>query len=134
MRRRISATELLATGFLLSIVLPAPAALAAPYCLQTAAISPQCIYDDPGICQKDALRQGGACVANPDGQVVLQGTGAYCLAIAGGHAYCTFEDVNQCVRAAGREGGACIAAPPVAPTVAPKPPVQTQQTQPQAAG
>jgi hypothetical protein len=126
MRRRISSIELLAATLFLSVALPDPAALAAPFCLVAQGIAPQCIYDNPTLCARDATRQGGACEANSGAALQVQGSAQYCVAVAGGHSYCEFDDVNQCLRAAQHEHAACIAAPAL-PAAAPTP--SRQQTQ-----
>jgi hypothetical protein len=96
-------------------------ALAAPFCVENQALPPQCNYYDATECQKDAVRQGGVCDANPQ-QIALQpGIGQYCVVSSEGASSCVYSDRGTCMAAAARLGGAYTAAPTVAPSRAPDP-------------
>lgn len=125
-KRRLGAIEMLAACLFLSVAIPDPAALAAPFCVTSQALPPQCIYDDPGLCQRDAAHQGGVCAANADAAIQVEGSAPYCLAVAGGPALCRFYDVRSCVLEARHHRTACITAPVAPATVAPAPPQQPQ--------
>ena len=55
------------------------AALAAPFCVRTEAIPPQCLYFDASECGKRATQMGGICVVNPAELHVSSTLGHYCL-------------------------------------------------------
>jgi len=96
-------------------------ALAAPYCIQSQSLPPQCNYDDPSQCSADAGRQGGVCAANPQQLALRQGIGQYCVVTAGGASDCAYVDRPSCMAEAARQHGACTEAPAIAPARAPDP-------------
>src|ERR1700744_5036017 len=65
-------------------------ALAAPFCIQSQALPPQCNYYHAAECQADAARQGGVCEANPQQLTLHPGIGQYCLATSYGASYCIY--------------------------------------------
>lgn len=96
-------------------------AVAATYCLRNQVIPPQCIYDDPQQCQRDAARQNGECEANPRALRVISGFGKYCVVTAGGIADCSYADFNSCTHEATRKGGACTVSQTPQPLQGPNP-------------
>jgi hypothetical protein len=82
-------------------------ALAAPFCLTSLAISPQCIYYDAHQCQSDSARQGGWCTTNPNETRVGVGSGQYCVVPVQGVALCNFLDRESCAAEATRQHGIC---------------------------
>ena len=54
-------------------------AMAAPFCVQTQAISPQCIFFDAASCNKRAKELGGTCTVDTSQITVSSGVGHYCL-------------------------------------------------------
>ncbi len=120
MRRRLITTEL-AAALLLAAALPAPSALAAPFCLQTQAVPPQCLYFDANTCRQEAAHQRGVCVVNPEEVSVTPGGGDYCLVTSTGASSCVFQDINACAREAVHQGGVCVDAPPRAAGNTPNP-------------
>lgn len=121
MTRRLSVTELWAGALVLAAILPAPAALAAPFCLETATVPPQCIYYDANNCRKEAIHQGGGCVVNPAEIAVRPGTGEFCIAASNGATTCDYSDLQNCARDANRQGAVCVEAPPGAAGNVPDP-------------
>jgi hypothetical protein len=87
-------------------------AMAAPFCLTSQAIPPQCIYYDAGLCQRDAARQGasGECVVNTKEVRLTPSTGAYCLVTSTVTSQCVYLDYDSCLREANRQQGACASA------------------------
>lgn len=102
--------ERLASLWVLAWLIPAAPALAAPFCVQTEAVPPQCIYNDPGLCQTRAFQLGGWCTPNPVGVEVPAEQGRFCLLISGAVS-CRYADQNLCLRDAVQQHGACISAP-----------------------
>lgn len=96
-------------------------ALAAPFCIENQAMTPQCNYYDAAECQNDAARQGGVCSANPQQLTLQPGIGQFCLATSGGASFCIYPDRGSCMAEAARQHGACTAAPNVAPGRSPDP-------------
>jgi hypothetical protein len=129
MRGRSSTAEWLAAVLALA-ALPAPAALAAPFCLETQTVPPQCIYFDANTCRAEANHQHGACVVNPQEVGLVPSVGAYCIVTSGGASSCTFQDATSCSREAVHQGGVCVAAPVAAAGAAPNP----YQSRPEVAG
>ena len=80
---------------------------AAPFCLSTLGIAPQCLYYDADICRRDALKQGGSCEPNPEETRVGYGSGQYCLVISQGASLCSYFDRDSCEIDARRQHGAC---------------------------
>ena len=87
------------------------AALAAPFCAQSQAVPPQCLYYDAQECAKEAARMGGFCAPNPAELKVSGGIGHYCLLTSSGLASCIFADLGECNAEAKHQQAACIQAP-----------------------
>lgn len=96
-------------------------ALAAPFCIQSQALPPQCNYYDAAECQSDAARQGGVCEANPQQLTLQPGVGQYCLVTSDGVSLCIYPDRGSCQADALRQHGACTTAPNIQPGRAPDP-------------
>lgn len=109
----------LGCGILLAAA-PAPT-LAAPFCIQSQSLPPQCNYYDASECEKDAAKQGGYCNANPENARIVPNVGQYCMVTSGGATSCVYADRQSCMADAAREGGACTDAPELAPYRAPNP-------------
>ncbi len=110
MRRGLSTAELLA-GLLTATVLPAPGAIAAPFCLQTQTVPPQCIYFDANECRQEATHERGFCVVNPQEVALPPSVGAFCIVTSGQASSCDFQDATACYREAAHQGGICVPAP-----------------------
>jgi hypothetical protein len=80
---------------------------AAPFCLSTTGMMPQCLYYDAGDCRRDAGKQGGWCEPNPGETRTGYGSGQYCLLISQGASVCSYVDRNSCEVEARRQRGAC---------------------------
>jgi hypothetical protein len=94
------------------LVLAGPvAALAAPFCVETQSIPPQCLYVDAGDCGKRAAQMGGTCVVNPAELHVTSTLGHYCLLTSGGVTSCIYNDPGVCAAEAQHQHGACTLAP-----------------------
>lgn len=104
----------------LGLVLPA-GGHAAPFCIGTESVPPQCIYYDANDCRKEANRQGGFCSANPNELHVSTNIGQFCLVTSQQVSLCIYLDRSTCDADAARQHGACVAAPGVAPSGAPDP-------------
>ena len=85
--------------------------LAAPFCVQTQAIPPQCLYFDAGECGKRATQMGGICVVNPAEFHVSGTLGHYCLLTSDRVMSCIYTDPGTCAAEAQHQHGACILAP-----------------------
>jgi len=96
-------------------------AQAAPFCLEVTGLPLQCLYFDPGACQREAVRQGGRCAANPAEYKTPAGGDAFCVVQAGVAASCIYPDWGSCYDEANRIHGACIAATPATPPKAADP-------------
>jgi hypothetical protein len=94
---------------------------AAPFCLGSEAIPPQCIYYDANSCSKEAIRQGGACSANPKEVRITTNVGQYCVVTSQQVTLCYYSDRGSCTNAAARQQGVCISRPDMAPSAAPDP-------------
>lgn len=84
---------------------------AAPYCVQTEAIPPQCQYFDPASCDARAQQMGGYCSVNTAELQVAPGVGHFCELLSGNVANCLYPDYDSCNLRAKREHGVCVAAP-----------------------
>jgi hypothetical protein len=83
------------------------AAFAAPFCLTSLAIPPQCLYYDVTLCNRDSAKQGGNCVPNPAEQHAGVGSGQYCMMTSQGVTLCNFLNRESCAAEAVRQHGAC---------------------------
>ncbi len=93
-------------------------ALAAPFCVQTMAVPPMCIYYDASSCEQRANQLGGRCAVNKQEVRVGAGLGHYCLITSGLVASCVYADMDNCERDARQQHGACVDTPvrPESPT------------------
>jgi hypothetical protein len=103
-----------------SLLLPV-AAQAAPFCIESQALSPQCIYYDADTCRREAYRQGAICSANKDEVRLTTNVGQYCLVTSQLVSLCIYSDRGTCSADAERQHGTCTNAPTVAPSAAPDP-------------
>jgi hypothetical protein len=94
---------------------------AAPFCIGTETVPPQCIYYDADSCRKEANRQGGICSANGQELHVSTNVGQYCLVTSQQVSLCIYLDRGTCDADAARQHGACVSSPGVAPSGAPDP-------------
>ena len=99
-------------GLLLGVAIPSgPGAQAAPFCVQTQAIPPQCIYADAAACNARARQMNGYCTANEAELRVVGGIGHFCVLSSGIAASCIYLDRTSCDAAAQRQNAVCVAAP-----------------------
>lgn len=95
--------------FTLAFMLAWGPAFAAPFCVQTQAMPPECAYVDAVQCRKRASQLKGLCVANAAELVIPPGgTGRYCLVLSSRYAQCVYADRDSCERDAGPASGVCI--------------------------
>ena len=95
---------------LFALISPQPL-LAAPFCVQTQALPPQCIYYDAGSCAERARQLGGTCAVNKQEVKVSSGLGHYCLLTSNLVSMCIYTDRGPCERDAQQERGVCVEAP-----------------------
>jgi hypothetical protein len=91
-------------------VFTAPAK-AAPFCVETTAIPPQCLYFDAASCNVRAAQMGGQCMANPAELHISSGPGRFCLITSGRVVSCVYADRGTCDTEAHRQQGACVEQP-----------------------
>jgi hypothetical protein len=108
------------SAVLLGLLIPA-GGHAAPFCVGSEAVPPQCIYYDANSCRREALRQGGICSANAQELRVSTNVGQYCVVTSQQVSLCIYLDRGSCDRAAESQNGACVSSPGVAPSGAPDP-------------
>lgn len=98
---------------LVALLLAMPAAAwAAPFCIKSEMLPPQCIYQDVQQCDREALRQNATCAANPDEITLTPGNGRYCVVTSAHVSLCAYGDRTTCARDAATQGGTCTDAPP----------------------
>lgn len=96
-------------------------AAAAPYCVQTEAVGPQCLYFDAASCAVRAKQVGGYCTINSAELHIAPGIGHYCLLTSGNVASCLYANSDSCEEQAKRQHGVCVAAPARDESPAPDP-------------
>jgi hypothetical protein len=92
-------------------VLPSAAAEAAPFCIRSQILPPQCIYQDAQQCDREAQRQGGVCSTNPAELTLTPGNGTFCVVTSSRISNCNYGDRTTCARAAASLQGTCTDAP-----------------------
>jgi hypothetical protein len=97
----------LGRSFALLLAMPLPA-VAAPFCVYSEALPPQCIYFDPASCAKRATQLGAYCSVNGNEVQLSTALGHYCLVTSGLHSSCIYVDEANCTRDARQQGGACV--------------------------
>jgi hypothetical protein len=105
-----STTRRIGLAGLLSLIAPLPV-VAAPFCIESMALPPQCMYYDAGLCQQAADQQHGLCAVNPNEVKVSPGIGHYCLLTSSLVSSCIYTDRRDCQRDATVQHGACVDAP-----------------------
>jgi hypothetical protein len=93
-------------------VLLSPPALAAPFCIKSQVLPPQCIYVDARQCDREAQRQGAVCSVNPAELALTPGNGKYCVVTSSRISVCAYADRATCARDAALQQGTCTDAPP----------------------
>ncbi len=97
---------------LLALLLAVPVpAVAAPFCVYTEALPPQCLYFDASSCNERAKQLGGFCSANEAEVKVLGAIGHYCLLTSSLSSSCIYVDRADCNRDAQQQHGVCVEAP-----------------------
>ncbi|HET6609680.1 MAG TPA: DUF3551 domain-containing protein [Rhodopila sp.] len=91
--------------------LPAAGAEAAPFCIRSQVLPPQCIYQDAQQCDREAQRQGAVCSTNPAELRLTPGWGKYCVVTSSRTSDCSYGDRTTCARAAASQQGTCTDAP-----------------------
>ena len=86
-------------------------AIAAPYCVQTEAVPPQCLYYDAASCNARAKQMQGYCSINTAELRIAPGIGHFCMLTSGNVATCLYPDADSCNAEARRQSGVCVAAP-----------------------
>lgn len=92
-------------------MLCSPPAIAAPFCIQSQVLTPQCIYYDAQQCDLAAQRQGAVCATNPREVKLSPGNGQYCVVTSGQVSVCAYADRATCAKAAALQQGTCADAP-----------------------
>ena len=95
--------------------------VAAPFCVQTQAIPPQCIYFDARSCNDRAREMGGTCSVNTAEVHISAGLGHYCLLTSAQVSACIYPDRGPCDADAQHQGGVCVMAPETPESPAPDP-------------
>ena len=95
---------------LLLLITPATAR-AAPFCIQSQALPPQCMYYDAGSCNERARQLQGYCSVNQAEVHVAGGLGHYCMLTSSLVQSCIYVDRSTCERDARQQHGACVDAP-----------------------
>jgi hypothetical protein len=85
-------------------------AIAAPFCLTSDAIPPQCIYYDAGLCQREAGHQVAECVVNTKEVRLTPSIGAYCLVTSTLASQCIYHDLDSCSKSAAPQQATCVRA------------------------
>ena len=91
------------------LVAPLPA-LAAPFCVVSQTLPPQCLYFDASSCQTNAAKQNGRCTVNLKEVRLVPGQAQYCLVTSARVSQCIYAERSDCDREAGRQQGACVEA------------------------
>jgi hypothetical protein len=87
-------------------------AAAAPFCLTSNVLTPQCIYTDPVECSHRAAQIHGACAANPAEMRAFSGNQEFCVTDATRTGLCAYPDQASCDHAVERRAGSvCVRQP-----------------------
>ena len=97
----------------LAVLLSAAPAMAAPFCVQTQAVPPQCLYFDADSCRQRAQAMNGSCVANTAEVHLMPGIGQYCVMVSSVASSCSYVDQASCMADAEHQRGVCVQAPPI---------------------
>ena len=92
---------------LLLLAMPLPA-VAAPFCVYSEALPPQCIYFDAQSCAKRAKQLGAFCSVTGNEVQLSTAMGHYCLLTSGLASSCVYVDEALCNRDAAQQRGVCV--------------------------
>jgi hypothetical protein len=104
MKRLASISRLAA----LAVLFVHPAA-AAPFCITSQVLPPQCIYYDASQCSQEARRQSATCSVNPSELRLTDGPGQFCVVTSGRFSVWNDVDRPTCEQEASRQHGTCAA-------------------------
>lgn len=97
-----------ANKFLLLLVVFLPGlAFAAPFCVTTQGLTPDCIYDDTTSCRARANQVRGVCTVNASEILTSYGQEKYCLVDSSRVPQCIYIDRSSCESAA-NSGSVCV--------------------------
>jgi hypothetical protein len=96
-------------------------AVAAPFCVQSEAVPPQCLYVDASSCDAAAKQMKGYCSVNSQELHIAGGVGHFCLVTSTLVSSCVYPDADSCDVEAKRQHGVCVAEPTHAESPAPDP-------------
>jgi hypothetical protein len=105
---------------LIATLLDSPG-MAAPFCVQSQAVPPQCLYVDAPSCDAAAKRMGGYCSINKQELHIAGGIGHFCVVTSALVSSCVYPDEASCDVDAQRQHGVCVAEPTHAESPAPDP-------------
>jgi hypothetical protein len=94
---------------------------AAPFCIGSEAVPPQCIYYDADSCRKEAIKTGGICSANAAEIRAGAQFAKYCVITSQQVSLCNYMDRTSCDAAALHYHGACVSSPEATAPGAPDP-------------
>jgi hypothetical protein len=103
--------RMMASLFALGLIAAPLPVMGAPFCVQTQAIPPQCIYTDAAACNARAAQMGGRCAINPAEVHPHPGIGHYCLLTLGQVSECIYPDLATCTVEAQHQQGVCVDSP-----------------------
>src|SRR6476619_6196494 len=92
---------------LLTLAMPLPA-VAAPFCVYSEALPPQCIYFDAASCDKRAKQLKAYCSVNGNEVQLSTAMGHYCVLTSGLVSSCVYVDLANCIREALQQRGVCV--------------------------
>jgi hypothetical protein len=106
---------------ILLVSLGVAGASAAPFCVQTEAIPPQCLYFDAPSCDAAAKRMNGYCSINSHELHIAGGIGHFCMVTSTLVSSCVYPDNTSCEADAQRQHGVCVTEPTRAESPPPDP-------------
>ena len=106
---------------ILAVAAVAPGANAAPFCVQTQAIPPQCLYFDATSCDAAAKKMNGYCSINERELHVAGGVGHFCMVSSTLVSNCVYPDDASCEADARHNNGVCVEQPTRAESPPPDP-------------
>ena len=113
-RARVSRCIRLVAAAVLAVLLAPPVTPAAPFCVQTQAIPPQCIFVDAGSCNERATQMGGTCYGQSRRSAGVPRIGPLLSAHVLAGLACIYADRGACDREAQHQHGVCVDAPSTA--------------------
>lgn len=98
----------LALAVIAALALHAPAARAAPFCVEAEGLPADCLYHDLASCKQEAARKQGYCTVNKEEITLSANDDAFCTMDSSLVPLCVFQNGEDCYASAASGNAICF--------------------------